>query len=377
MKKEDIKLVGIVDEDPFDPLTWSGISYYFFSAFKELGVLVKAVSAELRKSQEFYYKAVNFHPNLSSWRFRYRIDTDRYDAMTRKVRGELNSIDSSGYSVILQVGAWYDATEYRDKITVSYHDGNIAALTSSPYHTVPFVKRHMRNAFRHEMKLYSRMNLIFTMSKWLADSFINDFHVNPKKIYPVGAGVNMPFSDDAEKKDYSRPSLLFVGKDFKRKGGLTLLRAFRRVRQEMPGAILTIIGPSLRLQEDGVRILGPISKRTQDGMDRIIRAFQDASVFVLPSLFEPFGVSFCEAMAHRLPCVGTNICAIPEIIEHEKSGLLVPLGDELALSQALIMLLKSPSMCSEMGKVGHERYKQDFTWDAVTKRIVDIISTQY
>jgi glycosyltransferase involved in cell wall biosynthesis len=378
VKKENIKIVGIMDEEPFDPLTWSGSSYYFFSALRQSNTLVQAIPAQLGRAKDLYYKATNFHPLLSTWRFKYRISTRKYAAMTAKVRRELNSLDDSTFSCLLQVGAWYDATNYNGKISVSYHDGNIASFMNNPYYKkVPFAGKYSREAFRFEKALYSRMHVLFPMSKWLADSFVRDFAVNSKKIFPVGAGVNLPNSavEEYRVKDYLAPSILFVGKDFQRKGGEYLLKAFSRVKKEIPHATLTIIGPSFQPQDAAISVLGPISKMTNEGIGRIVKAYNNASIFVMPSLYEPFGVAFCEAMAFRTPCIGTNVCAMPEIIEHQKSGLLVPPADERLLAEAMITLLKNPSLCKTMGDEGFRRYKAYFTWEAVTARIVEIISS--
>lgn len=377
MKEESVKIVGIIDEDPFSPLTWSGSSYYFFTALKQSGVLVDAIAAQLPKGRDFYHKVINFHPSVPTWRFKYGISTGRYAAMTSKVRRYLGSLENSKFSIILQIGAWYDATNFDKKMTVSYHDGNIASLVNNPYFKIPFARSHLRKAFQFEKEIYSRMHVLFPMSKWLADSFVRDFDTNSKKIFPVGAGINLPKSavGNVQGKDYSAPSILFVGKDFQRKGGEYLLKAFARVRKEIPRATLTIIGPAIQLPDEAIRVAGPISKMTPEGLQRIIGAYKEASIFVMPSLYEPFGIAFCEAMAFRLPCIGTNVCAMPEIIEHQKSGFIVPPGDDRSLAEAIITLLKNHSLCKEMGDRGFARYESFFTWEAVTNKIIEILSS--
>ena len=93
--------------------------------------------------------------------------------------------------------------------------------------------------------LYGRLDYIFTMSQWLADSFVRDFGVGHSKLTPIGAGINLPYTREITNKSYESPAILFVGKAFERKGVLYLLEAFRLVRQEIPSATLTLIGPEL------------------------------------------------------------------------------------------------------------------------------------
>ena len=92
-------------------------------------------------------------------------------------------------------------------------------------------------------------------------------------------------------------------------------------------------------------------------------------MFALPTLREPFGIAFLDAMACGVPCVGTAIEAVPEIIEHEDSGLLVPPGDDYALSEAILGLLEEPAKAHAMGLRGRLRVDGQFTWDHVGQKL--------
>ena len=142
---------------------------------------------------------------------------------------------------------------------------------------------------------------------------------------------------------------MYVGKDFSRKGGEYLLKAFNIVRKTIPDAELRIIGPELNKVPDGVKCLGFVSKYDDKSLSALLEEYRKARVFVVPSLYEPFGISFAEAMAHRVPCIGTNICAMPEVIKNGVTGFVVPPADEESLADRIIQLLSSEEMCVEMG----------------------------
>ncbi len=78
-------------------------------------------------------------------------------------------------------------------------------------------------------------------------------------------------------------------------------------------------------------------------------------VFILPSLAEGLGRSLLEAMAAGKPIVATTVGGIPEAIEHDKSGLLVPPGDSRALSRAIGLLLDNPEKAQELGHASRRR----------------------
>ena len=304
----EFNLVGVIDEEPFAAQTWSGLSPYLFGALRYRGVLHAAVAAEPPPLTRYLYKALSVQSNMNSWRFKYSLNLGLYRSMTAAARRRLAALDDRQYQVILQIGAWYDMTREGKKV-VSYHDGNLATLLASPYGHPPISQRWIQRALDYERALYGRIDLIMPMSRWLADSFVRDNGIRSSKVVPVGAGINLPALRDVTGRDYAAPRILFVGKAFERKGGPVLLKAFARVRREIPDAELTIIGPVLTDVPEGVRCRGFLSKSNPAHVEALLDEYARASVFAMPSLYEPYGVVFAEAMAHRLPCVGTANCA--------------------------------------------------------------------
>lgn len=364
------RIVGVAEEDPLHPATWSGSSAYCFSALRASGHLAGAISAEPSRWTAGLYKARNIDTDLQKWKFKYSLDVGFYNRMADTARRRLKSIHPSTYDAILQIGALVDLTNIPGKFTISYHDGNLAALLASPHAYPDIGQARIKAALQYERALYSRLNHIFTMSEWLADSFVKDFGVSRSKLTPIGAGINLPYIREVSDKSYESPDILFVGKMFERKGGKYLLEAFQQVRREIPQATLTLIGPDLSNLPTGVRCLNYVSKQSPTGLELLLNEYAKAAVFVLPSLYEPFGISLAEAMAHKLPCVGTQICAMPEIVQHQVNGLLVPPGDAKSLGNALLNLLKEPRQCKEFGESAYHRYLEKFTWNSVESRLI-------
>lgn len=341
---------------------------YFFDALEKSGMLAGAVSSKPNFLENNIVRAMNFHLNKDQWRFAYHLDPTLFRIRTQAALNRIEKLDVD-FSVLLQIGAWFDFTD-NEKITVSYHDGNLARRLDSP-HGYPSISKHrLRKAFEYEKGLYERLDLIFTMSHWLKESFVKDFGVDEGKVIPVYAGINFPEIERFPQRAYESRNFIFVGKDFERKGGKELLRAFSRVRSSFPDATLTIIGPSLRDLPDGVINPGFVSKKSGEGLAELARYYLHSRAFVMPTRYEPFGIAFAEAMAHGLPCVGTRNCAVPELIEHNETGFLVDVGDEKGLADCMIELLESEDLCQRFGKKGFERYQRDFRWSSVTEKIV-------
>jgi glycosyltransferase involved in cell wall biosynthesis len=85
-----------------------------------------------------------------------------------------------------------------------------------------------------------------------------------------------------------------------------------------------------------------------------------ASLFVLPSLSEGISLTILEAMACGLPVVATNVGGNPEVIEADRTGLLVPAGDPAALAQGILRLVAHPDEAHRMGRTGRRRAEAHF-----------------
>ena len=364
-------VVGMVYEgEPFDAHTWSGCSPFFFRALREQGMLRAAFGAVLSSPQAQILRAAMFHPNIDTWKFREGVNVVRRHLRTRDGMRKLATMESSSYDTILQIGAFYDFTHIPGKRTVSYNDTNLQAMVAAFPERANPRSPVIRSALSYEARLSHKTDLIFTMSKWAADTFVRDVGVSASKVEPIGAGVNLDDVPPPEQRTYDSQNILFVGRDFGRKGGYTLLQAFEHVRRAVPQATLTIVGAKgLRNLPAGVTSLGFVSKRTENGARQIQAAYETASVFVLPSLWEPFGISILEAQVHALPCVGARVGAMPELIEEPGAGVVVAPGDAAALARALIDLLRDPQACRQLGGAGRRNQEQHYTWPRVASRL--------
>ena len=93
---------------------------------------------------------------------------------------------------------------------------------------------------------------------------------------------------------------------------------------------------------------------------------------MLASRWEGFGLVFLEAMAAAKPVVATRVSAIPEVVEDNVTGLLVPPDDPAALAGALLELIRDPARARQMGKAGHARVHAHFSAAAMVAKTVAV-----
>ncbi len=174
-----------------------------------------------------------------------------------------------------------------------------------------------------------------------------------------------------------RPTILFFGRLEKRKGFEYLLTAFARVRREMPDARLLVVGAYskedkepyvLQARREGIRgvhFVGYVPEAEKP------RYFRSCTVFCAPSLgFESFGIVLLEAMAAARPIVASDIPGYRSVLANGRQGLLVEPGNPEKLADALLRLLRDPTLRTQMGSEGQET-AQSFGWKRVASRILD------
>lgn len=215
-----------------------------------------------------------------------------------------------------------------------------------------------------EKSIYENASMIFTRSTNISKSLVEQYGIAIGKVKCVYAGMNIPAQKNAAQgKDYKNQVVLFVGQDWKRKGGPSLLEAFHQIAPRYPNALLKIVGCEPKIDYPQIQVMGKIPLADLGGQ------FETASVFCMPSVNEPFGAVFVEAMAYELPIVATAIGAIPDIVKEGWNGYLVAPGDVAGLAIALEKLLSNPELCSRLGKNGKSLVDRDYNWTAVGEKI--------
>lgn len=363
--------------EPSDRRTWSGASHHLFAALERRDALATAVDGTPPARTDTLFKALAVSPRRQRWVERYEYSQPRRWLRSRVASRRVQAVAPDRY-VLLQIGAWADVARRavpRPKLRCSYHDSNLALFRRHGTFIEKADAAHIEREMAAERQLLDGLDLIFAMSDWLRHSFIEDFGQAPEKVVAVGSGVNAKqIPDEVPDRDFSVPRILFVGYDFELKGGPTVLGAFRKLRAQFEDAELWIVGPAPReTGEPGVHWFGSINRDTPEGEAEIQKLHAEANLYAMPSHYDAFPNAFLEAMAYGLPCIGSTACTMPEIISDRVTGRLIAPGDIRALAGRSLELFSNPERAREMGLAGRERVLQRFTWDQVTRRMLDAI----
>jgi len=183
--------------------------------------------------------------------------------------------------------------------------------------------------------------------------------------------VPEPLRQRAPRTDPEEIRILFVGRLETRKGIRELAEALERVLGEHLAATAHIVGsgyePAQTSLAEALRDKFPQRVHLHGFAtdEQLLEHYRDADIFVAPSLYESFGLIFLEAMRFSLPCVGTLVGGIPEVVTNGETGLLSPVGDVTALYQNLARLCTDREFARTLGEAGRRRYEERFTIDAM------------
>jgi glycogen synthase len=198
----------------------------------------------------------------------------------------------------------------------------------------------------------------------------------------------------AHKIDPQKPFILFVGRITRQKGIIHLVNAIKHIR---PGMQIVLCAGAPDTKEIGVEMAEKVEeakKQTKNDViwvsemvtrEDVITLYTHATLFVCPSIYEPFGIINLEAMACGTPVVASAIGGIPEVVEHNRTGLLVPLEPKSALeldpidptkfsrdlAAAVNSLLEAPEKMKEMAARARERVEKHFSWTSIARQTLE------
>jgi alpha-maltose-1-phosphate synthase len=350
--------------DPFDPRTASGTASNLFGALGRREALAGAISMKPSWFSEALVKARSVTFPRSAWVRRYRLSMALVDAFRSSALQNLRSTSDLEYDAFLQIGAYCNVSDAVKAPIFSYHDNDVLTMIEmDPRMKGTSLRRgYVRERIAVEKSVFDTAERIFAFSEWCAGEIRRKYDVPHERVTVVGAGSNIDPGLVAGNRNYDARHAVFLGYDFMRKGGHDVLAAFSRVHAQTPGVRLTIAGglPEGDIAP-GVRSAGVLR-----GPAQVAELLCSASFFVMPSIWEPFGIAFLEAMASGLPCIGSDICAMPEIIGD--TGIVVPLHDPEQLARAMHQLFE-PATAAQLGPAARQRYEQQYGWDKVAARM--------
>jgi glycosyltransferase involved in cell wall biosynthesis len=301
---------------------------------------------------EYFFDFVTFRKSIFNIKYYFLGTTYIFKHFTSQVR---EKVASGRYEFIIQSQCLCDSSGNGLPVYIYTDHTTLNNLNYRFVNPVKFMRTRAYIAL--EKKALENATLIFVMSQNIFRSLIEQYHIPESKVKLVYVGSNTDHPSTVNFSKYQNKNIIFVGKEWERKGGPLLIEAFRKVLERVPDATLTILGCRPSVNVRNCMILGEVS------LQEVAKHYEKASVFCLPTVREPFGIVFIEAMFNRLPIVTNNMGAAPYLVT-EKNGFLLE-NDVDQYCDALVTLLTNPGLCEEFGEESVRIAQESYTWTNV------------
>ncbi|WP_305064351.1 glycosyltransferase family 4 protein [Methanococcoides sp.] len=224
-----------------------------------------------------------------------------------------------------------------------------------------------------EKNVVGMVDRFIAVSKSIQEELEQTFEIETDRITIIPNGVDtetfkLQNADDLKRryKLDDRFVVLFVGRNDPQKGVKYLVDAVRRLQKDIPEIMLVLVGQPDIYHDKYILCLPHVGKH------ELIKLYSLSDAFVLPSIYEPFGIVLTEAMACETACIGSRVGGIPDIIDHNRTGLLVEPESGASIAEAIDRLYSDPERRCMMAKRGRERVISSFDWQNIAKKTGEV-----
>ncbi|OGT42527.1 MAG: hypothetical protein A3F42_04965 [Gammaproteobacteria bacterium RIFCSPHIGHO2_12_FULL_37_34] len=370
--------------DAQDIHNWSGTPYYMSRAFMLEGVDINYIGPLARKLPPFFKAKQIWNKYVSNQRESPRFNTIAAKYYSKQVNDHLQTMTIDAIiSPLVNPIAYLDC----DKPIILWTDSVYAALVGF----YPDFAYHSANSIKQGNKIteacLERCTLAIFSSEWAANSAIELYGADRKKVKVVPFGANIESSPTFEQVRYlikqrakDKIKLLFLAKSWERKGGDMVFAVAKELHDAGHPVELNIIGhtPKMDTILPFVNCLGFQSKQTPEGRAKIAELLSQSHFLILPSRAEAYGIAFCEANAYGLPCLTSYTGGISTIVKDNMNGMTFALHAPVsAYCDYIVNLMQNRSQYEALALSAYHEYNTRLNWKTATRQVKTMIEAIY
>jgi glycosyltransferase involved in cell wall biosynthesis len=360
---------------------WSGTPYY--------------MSKALEKRFDVSYVA-NLFPPTNMWqnflrRWYWRTGQGWYSELMQKrvfdicARKVEVAIKKEKPDAVLAIH-FHPVSELQTDVPVYFsHDATFRLLINTYSDYTNLTSGTLASGERFQAQALERCTMALYSSQWAARSARDHYGAPEAKIRvtPYGANLDEPPSEEEVErlleKKLKDPTVhfLFVGVDWKRKGGGVAVEMIRQLTARGVRAILNIVGCT---PPDDVKALpyivchGFLSKKKPEQAALLQSLLANSRFFLMPSEMDCSPCAFCEANAYGIPVISRDVGGISEIVRRDVSGFLLQKGEvEEGVLESVLKLCSDTDSYRKMAQRARYEFVRRLNWDAHTNQVERII----
>ena len=381
-----IKIMYLTHRNAQDKREWSGTMYYMGQALSRHAGEVVYAGPYYPKFLFLLLKAIN---KVSSLLFkkRYNIPYNYFLTLAYK-HYFTKKIKKENPDIIFAPASSGEMSQLKVDCPLIYLGDITLSLLIDRYPNFTNLSKFSRwEGEIIENKTFKNADALVFSSEWAADSARNDYNVPEEKIHLIPYGANMdifPDKKEVAEKDFGQPlKLLFLGVDWKRKGGEIVFNTFMDLQNRGVDVELTVCGctPPEKFKDPKMKVIPFLNKNDQKDAKVLYEILLDHHFLFVPSRSDCTPIAFCEANAFGLPVVSTDVGGISSLIKDGVNGHVLTLDAQPEnYAEIFSSYYNKESDYRKIVKSSREYYDKILNWDhwgdEMSKLMNDLIKKQ-
>lgn len=377
--------IGFLSDSYNDPErigSWSGLPYHFAQKMRQNGCEIvpirgsDAIGSLSEKIKQAAWKLVG----------RRYVRGLCHDALRAYAASVVEPISRGRVDVIFSVNSWLLAYLDTELPTVFWTDATFASMLGFYDSFSRLAPVSLRTGHEIEQRVLDRCSLAVYSSSWAATSAERDYRLDPSRLLVLPFGANLDPTPDrdaveafvqAKSRSDRRETceLLCIGVDWRRKGIDVVVAVSRALTARGIKNRLRIAGchpPRGAALPPNVEIVGFLDKNSPEGQKRLHDLYRESHFFLLPSRAEAFGIVLSEACSFGVPCLGTNVGGVTDVIRPGINGQRFPLDTPAdAYAEWIETLWKDPDKYQRFALATYEDYLARLDGHKAVEKLVE------
>jgi glycosyltransferase involved in cell wall biosynthesis len=360
------KIAFISEQDARDKRSWSGTQYFIWQALQNHVGDVTLLEPYTPRVLKFFCSAFNY---LSLRILKKRFDYRHSDVMSNAYGKHYSKLlRQNEYDLVVISASIATMSGIQTKIPTVYINDRVISGAIN-YHKIltDLFAFSRRQSIANDRKAILNSSLSVFCSDWAADAARA---IAPDKVVMIPFGANLektPEQPNVLTFPPQKIKLLFAGVNWFDKGGPKAFDALLHLLNNGYDAELSVVGctPPKEFEHEKLTCCGFLNKNNVAEFEQLTALYRSHHFFILPTKYEAYGLVFCESAAYGLPALAPRTGGIPTIIDHEKTGILLPetaTGQEYA--NEIIALLKQPELWQLLRTNAYQKYTSTLNWES-------------
>lgn len=379
MSKSKIRVGFLTALDPKDKRSWSGIYFRMWQALQEefetvkiLGPVQLSTGQQVSLHIRFFFSKV-----MHRLRFGKKYNVAHNHTLSKKHGAYFSTmLQKETLDVIFAPTGSVEIAYLQTPIPICYYSDATFDLVCNYYEAFQNLSPlSIRESNEIELLAIQKSKTHVFSSRWAIESAKQTYGAKNTHLVKMGANLDREPEIQSNSKNNSNTfSILFVGVDWKRKGGAIVLDSLDILQKRGFSFQLTVVGCDPEVSRPYLEVIPFLDKNKREDAQKFENLLHTADIFFMPSRADCTPIAFCEANAYGLPVISTKTGGIEDVIENQVNGILVDYDVEpIAYADLLENLIKNPDQVKKMSQQARQKYEEELNWKNWAKQLKKLL----